>query len=197
MDRVITADDYGICLFSLDILQDFLKREKIKSKKLLEFFQKNPEKYLTALEEGAWIPFVQINAVEYLVRLDGYEPPFGNEWDLKFEYDGFNIETKDSLWISAVSSFYSFDKNQYQGRDIVSYQTVAGALSTPVTINTDFMYTVPSSKYLLSIKGYARKIKLDYPTPNCGFLFSLSKVSEFNSFKNPREEIYNFNVADM
>lgn len=64
-----------------------------------------------------------------------------------------------------------------------------------MTIYSDFKYEVPSGLYLLSIKGYARKQILEYPNPNCGYLFSLVKVKEFDGLKNPREEIYDFNIG--
>lgn len=38
---------------------------------------------------------------------------------------------------------------------------------------------------------------MERPNPNYGFLFSLTKVDEFDGFKNPREEIYDFNVAHI
>jgi hypothetical protein len=62
---------------------------------------------------------------------------------------------------------------------------------------SDFKYDVPAGKYLLSVKGFLRKEKKGFPNPNSGFLFSLVKVDEFSGFKNPREDIYNFNVTNM
>lgn len=32
MDRILSTYSYGICLFSMEVLQDFLKKEKIRSK---------------------------------------------------------------------------------------------------------------------------------------------------------------------
>lgn len=40
MDRILSTYSYGICLFSMEVLQDFLKKEKIRSKKLLHKFQR-------------------------------------------------------------------------------------------------------------------------------------------------------------
>lgn len=40
-------------------------------------------------------------------------------------------------------------------------------------------------------------ISLDKADVKYGFLFGLTKVDEFDGFKNPREEIYDFNVAHM
>lgn len=33
MDRILDTGSYGICLFSIDVLQDFLKKEKVRTKK--------------------------------------------------------------------------------------------------------------------------------------------------------------------
>lgn len=198
MDKVLTTLNYGICLFSLDVLQEFLRREKIRTKKILNLFQKNPEKYLAALAAGAWIPFVKIDSGEYLIKLDGQDQPFDNEWEQKIEYGGFNMEIRDSLWFSDTGSFYLFNAEAYKGSEAISYQALDYPTDEMVTFYSGFRYHVLSGKYLLSVKGYKRKRELDFPNPNCGFLFSLSKVDEFEELNNPREdEVYDFNVADM
>lgn len=52
MDRMIDAGGYGICLFSANTLQEFLKREKIRKKKVLSLLQKNDSLYLLTQKEG-------------------------------------------------------------------------------------------------------------------------------------------------
>jgi hypothetical protein len=198
MDKVLSARNYGICLFSLDMLKEFLIREKIRTKKLLPYFQKNPDKYLAALEVGAWLPFVQIDSVEYLIKLDGYDQPFDDEWEQKMEYGGFNIEIRDSLWFSDTESFYAFNREAYEGNADISYQALHYPTNEIITLYSDIRYDVPSGRYSLSIKGYKRKELLRMPNPNCGFFFSLDKVEKFDGVNNPREqEIYNFNVGCM
>ncbi|MFJ5789252.1 hypothetical protein ACIP9G_04130 [Lysinibacillus sp. NPDC093197] len=108
-------------------------------------------------------------------------------------YHNFNIEVKDTLWIASIGLFYELNRNKFLENDEISYQTLDGE-----TLYSGFRYNVDSGKYLVSIKGYARKKKLAYPNPNFGFLFSLKKVVEFEGYNDPREdEKYNFNVADM
>ena len=46
MDRMVIAGGYGICLFSADTLQDFLKREKIRKRKLLSLLQKDTKLFI-------------------------------------------------------------------------------------------------------------------------------------------------------
>jgi len=193
MDKVLTTGSYGICLFSLDVLCDFLAKERLRSKKLLENFQKKPEQYLATLKHGIWIPIVQINSISYSVKLEGYDASFDNEWVQKLEYDGFNIEVKDSLWISDIGAFLKFDREKFVGNDVISYHTLVGT-----TLNSAFCYSVPSGKYLVTIKGFARSHKLEHPNPNYGFSFFLTKASEFDGYNNPREdELYDFNVGNM
>jgi hypothetical protein len=85
MDKILSTTSYGICLFSLEVLQDFLKKEKVRSKKLLDNFKENHDRYLATLREGVWIPFFPINSIKYLINLDGYDLPFNNEWKQKME----------------------------------------------------------------------------------------------------------------
>lgn len=208
MDKILSTGSYGICVFSLEVLQDFLKKKRVRSKKLLEKFQKDKGLYLDAQKEGIWIPFAQINSIDYIIKLDGHDAPFGDEWEQKLAYDGFNIEIKDGLWISDIGSFYTFHANEYSGEE-GTYKTPYGITCyfsekerSYITLDgnrlySDFQYDVPSGKYLLSVKGYARKQPLERPNSNYGFFFSLVKVDAFDGFKNPREETYDFNVAQM
>ena len=192
MDNVLSITDYGMCLFSLDVMRDFIKTEKVRTKKLLEHFQKNHNRYLAALRKGIWIPFLPIDSIEYIIKLNGYMTTFCDEWEQKIRYDGFNIEVKDTLWITSISQLISFDGTRFSGYE-TSYRTLDGK-----NWYSGFKFDVPSGRYLVSIEGYARKEKQDYPNPNYGFLFSLKKVDEFNGFKDPREdEVYKFDIANM
>ncbi|WP_201262221.1 hypothetical protein [Lysinibacillus mangiferihumi] len=193
MDKILDVASYGICLFSLDVLEEFLKKEKVRSKKILKNFQDNHKRYINSLAEGIWIPFLPIDSIEYLIKIDNYNQSFGDEWEEKMVYHNFNIEVKDTLWIASIGLFYEFNRNKFLENDEISYQTLDGE-----TLYSGFRYNVPSGKYLISIKGYTRKKKLDYPNPNFGFLFSINKINEFEGYNDPREdERYNFNVADM
>ena len=117
MDKLLTASEYGLCLFSFDVLQDFLKKEKIKSKKLLNVFQKNNELYPATQKEGIFVPIVLINRCEYVIRVDGYDEPFDDEWEQKAAYDGFNLVIKDGIWISGICSLMPFQPEEYCGEE--------------------------------------------------------------------------------
>ena len=79
MEKNLTTGSYGICVFSLEVLQQFLKREKVRSKKLLDNFQKNNDRYLSMQKEGIWVPFPQIDSISYRIKLEGHDEPFNDE----------------------------------------------------------------------------------------------------------------------
>lgn len=206
MDKILSTRSYGICVFSLEVLQDFLKKKRVRSKKLLEKFQRDKEFYLDAQKEGIWIPFAGINSIDYVIKLEGSDVPFDDTWEQRMEYGGFNIEIRDSLWICDIGSFYAFNQIEYCGNE-GTYKMPYGVTryfseserfyqsSDGHRLYSDFKYEVPSGKYLLSVKGYARKQALERPNSNFGFLFSLVRVDAFEGYKNPREDTYDFNVA--
>ena len=169
MDRMVIAGGYGICLFSADTLQDFLKREKIRKRKLLSLLQKDKELYLNTQREGIFIPLVGIDHYNYAIKLEGQDEPFDDQWVQKISYEGFNLEVKDGLWISAIEQLEPFEPKEYHIKEEEFYTTPGyfGSVEhyhspwerwykseTPdgiCTIYTDIKYNVPAGKYLLSI----------------------------------------------
>ena len=64
---------------------------------------------------GSAKEFLKKDSLDYVIKLDGYDLPFNDEWEQKMEYDGFNLEIKDALWISDIGSFYTFNADEYSG----------------------------------------------------------------------------------
>ena len=190
MDKILSTYNYGICLFSVDVLQEYLKREKIRKKKLLDLFQKDRERFLDSQKNGIWIPIPQIKSGEYVIKIEGYDEKFDDNWEEKLEYDGFNIEIKNGLWICDIGTLLTFNKKEYEDKSEISYLDGDGAV-----LYSDFKFQIPEGKYLVSVKGYVRKTLLKFPIPNYGYLFGFTKVDEFEGYKNPREEVYDFNIA--
>ena len=167
MDRMVIAGGYGICLFSADTLQDFLKREKIRKRKLLSLLQKDKELYLNTQREGIFIPLVGIDHYNYAIKLEGQDEPFDDQWVQKISYEGFNLEVKDGLWISAIEQLEPFEPKEYHIKEEEFYTTPGyfGSVEhyhspwerwykseTPdviCTIYTDIKYNVPAGKYLV------------------------------------------------
>ncbi len=191
MEKIVTTFSYGLCVVSLENLQEFLREEKIRTKKLLSFFQKKDKKYLLSQQRGVWMPIPQINAGKYIIRVKDIDMPFDDEFEEILEYEEFNIKITNGIWIGDIELMQPFEVDKYTG-DSISYQTIDG-----YTRYSGFKYNIPEGKYLISVKGYAKKEIVDRKAVNYGFQFEFKKVDEFDGYKNPREEQYNFNVASV
>lgn len=191
MDKVLSTYNHGFCLFSVNVLSDFLKKEKIKSKKVLAFFQKDQNRYLLSQEEGVWIPLAQIDSGEYTIKVQEKNESFSDDWEQKIEYEGFNLDVRDGVWISDIGSLLTFEMSAFSGTEI-TFEDGDGAL-----LYSDIKYNIPDGKYSVKIKGYVRKQLLEFPNSNYGYLFSFTKIDGFEGYRNPREDIYNFNISGI
>lgn len=74
--------------------KSIFKRKKVRTKKLLSLFQDNKEKFLKSQENGVWMPIPQINAGKYIIKVVGFDALFSDDFEEKFEYEGFNIDNR-------------------------------------------------------------------------------------------------------
>lgn len=195
MENILDTSNYGICLFSLPVLQDFMKQKGISDNKLIPKLQRNRKLFIDSQKAGIWVPFVGLDSVGYDVRLEGQDEPFDEEWEEKLSYDGFNLEIQDTLCMADIGLLHPFEVADFREEE-KHYETRDGH-----TLYQQFQRNVPSGKYLLSIKGYARKGSKGYDErggkAEFGYWFSLTKVEAFEGYKNPREdELFDFNIGD-
>ncbi|MBQ7775502.1 MAG: hypothetical protein IJ379_06225 [Lachnospiraceae bacterium] len=194
MDKILDTCSHGICLFSVEVMQEFLKQEKIRGKKIVDKFQKDKKLYLKTLEKGTWIPIVGIDSVHYAIKIEGQDTPFDEEWEELLTYEGFNLEVKNHLCVADICMLNPFEEELFSGYED-SYETMDGKKNY-----RQFKYDIPSGKYLINIKGYARKKEFidasNRSQVNYGYWFSLVEVKEFEGYQNPREdELYDFNIG--
>lgn len=189
----ITTSSYGLYLLSVDSFTNFLKKEKIKSKKIVAYLQKNHEKYIKSIEVGAWLPIVPIDSIKYIVKVKNLNQSFDEDWEQIINEKGFNLEVgKDnSFWVGDIGSINDWNSNEYLDKETIQYKTL-----DDITIYSDIRFHIKEGKYLVDIVGYKRKQELDYPESNHGYLLNLTEVKEFDFYKDPREdEKYTFNVS--
>ncbi len=205
MEKTIATFEYGLCVFSLDTMTKFLESKKIRSKKVLALLQKKKDIYLESIKGGVWMPIPSINSGKYVIGLEGYDDTFSDEWTQVLSYEGFNLNVKNGLWISDIGSFLEFDKTEYEGdgREETSPYGTVNYFSSKEQWHKDldghvthsaYWYDVPEGKYLLTVTGFARREIVDDRAANYGFQFKLTEVEEFKEARNPREEVYKFNI---
>jgi hypothetical protein len=191
-EKILDVASYGIALLSEKVLNSFLKNNKIRTKKVLKLFQENHPLYIDSISNGVWIPFLPINSIEYIIKLSNNGESFDNKWEKKIEEVDFNLQVEDKFWILGVGTLYDLGKENFD-QDSMSYQTLDGE-----TLFKGFRFDISSGKYLVKIEGYKRKEELPYPEANNGFLFTLTKVEDFDGYKDPREDDkYYFNIAQL
>ena len=192
LEKKITITDYGIYIMSIEKLLIFLKENKIKSKKILEVFQKNHDLYLKSLKEGVWIPIMSIESTKYIINENDIY--FNNDWEKQFKYENFNLDLSDNtFWVGSFGNLLNLNVEQFTNstNDSISYQTLDG-----ITLYKSFKFKLESGKYLVNIIGYKRKNKLEYPEANYGYSFEFKKIQEFNGYMDPREDDkYLFNLS--
>ena len=192
LEKKITITDYGIYIMSIEKMLVFLKENKIKSKKILEVFQKNHDLYLKSLKEGVWIPIMSIESTKYIINENDIY--FNNDWEKQFKYENFNLDLSDNtFWVGSFGNLLNLNVEQFTNstNDSISYQTLDG-----ITLYKSFKFKLESGKYLVNIIGYKRKNKLEYPEANYGYSFEFKKIQEFNGYMDPREDDkYLFNLS--
>jgi hypothetical protein len=193
-DRILDTASYGFCLFSTEILIDFLNINKIRSKKLLDFFQKNHSVYLQSLEEGVWLPILPISSVKYNIKC-GVNEKFDQDWQQVFSMGAFNlaIGNDNAFWMGCIGNLSKFEAAAFteNTQGYCFYETLDG-----VTIYNSFKIEAHAGKYLVTIHGFKRKKELEYPEANYGYWLELQPVAAFNTYNDPREdEKYNFNIS--
>lgn len=206
MEKIIETYNYGFSIFSCDVMTEFLKSEKIRSKKVLALLQKDKDTYLKTIEGGIWMPIPSIDAGKYVISFEGFDDSFDDSWGIVLTQQGFNIEVKNGLWFTDIGNFLAFKSEEYFGDgtevDEAYGQTFYYSCKEQYYKEANdkrtycgFHYDVPDGKYTVTIKGYARKEITDDKAANNGFQISLNKVDEFKEAKNPREDDYEFNIG--
>lgn len=190
MGKIIDTSNYALCLVSLNELADFFKKNKIKSKKIVSYLQKNHETYLSSISEGIWLPILPINSSKYIVKIANLGENFDDKWEKKIEEKTFNLKITQDFWIFDIGILEEL--NEYDlSKDYTSYFTLDN-----IEIFNGFKFNFESGLYHVNIEGYKRKSLLDYPNANFGFRFTFEKTDKFDSYKDPRDdEKYFFNVA--
>ncbi|CCZ69916.1 uncharacterized protein BN759_02073 [Bacteroides sp. CAG:702] len=189
-EKKLTISGYGIFIMSVEKLMDFLKKNKRRSKKILDLFQNNPELYFESLKEGVWIPIVPIDSYKYVIN----NIPLDDEWQKIYTYENFNLHVLGGeIWIGSFGHLLNINIDEFKSNDeSISYKTLDGIL-----LYDAFKLKLETGKYLVNITGYKRKKILEYPEANSGFSFKFEKVDEFIGYNDPREDDkYHFNLLN-
>lgn len=173
---IIETSSYGLCLFSVLSMNEFLKhKKKLRTKKILDLFQNDDELYLESLMKGIWLPIVNISSIGYQIKL------IEKKEDYNFVYENFNLDiSDDELWICDIGKLHKFNGSEFNNIDELFYYTLDNE-----RITNGIKFPIKSGKYKVSIY---ESIENNIPC----FSFSLLPVHDFNNYNDPREINFNF-----
>ena len=190
MNNQIDVSSYGIFILSIEQFTSFLKEEKkTRVKKVLQLLQKEQNLYLKSIQTGCWFPIPEISSVKYEIKIAHLDDTFDEEWEEKYSYTSFNLSVggDNSIWVGSIGLLYNWNANDFVG-DAITYSTLDG-----LQLTSALKFPLEKGKYSVSIQGYKRKEKQNSLSPNSGFLFSFTKVEDFESANDPRDDKYLFN----
>lgn len=178
----LSADGYGIFVYSPSELIAFLKEKKSRSRKLLTYFDKNKDAFFEAISRGIILPFYKISDFEY--RLS-----FSLEPDSPSDFEGFKeVYKADSFYLKVGSCeticFSSFNYLEYSYPKIKEgiyengEQIPSGAESILEWYYSSRFINLSEGDYLFNLHGLAREEKLERQSKNYGFHFHIMPQTE-------------------
>ena len=67
LDKPISSNGYGIAVVSAETFQELCKEHRIRSKKMLTYFDKNHNVFYDFIKKGAFVPIPRIRAYYYQI----------------------------------------------------------------------------------------------------------------------------------
>lgn len=189
MIKRISTLGYGVALISPEVFENTRKELKIRSKKMLTYFDKKNSVFYDFINKGAFLPISKIKYGRYELLFNlSLDKKISNEWEIIKHWDNFNLKVEnDTLWalnfeemqnwylpkLSGLASidgiYYDFEDNEH--KDFLGIK-----------------YDIPSGNYKVEINALQKKIKVpEKELEDYGFLFKLTKVNDFSKSSDPSE----------
>ncbi|REC63435.1 hypothetical protein DRF65_04880 [Chryseobacterium pennae] len=195
-----SADGYGMAIISTDLFTEYLKEKKCRGKKLLSYFDKHKELFLSSIKEGRFLPFYQISVFEYTIFIsvdeESVELPQG--YDEVFRYNNFFLEVGDLGRIC----FASFDYLEYRLENIKQNitdkedQIPTGADGHIESYFPAKGFDLSKGIYEFDLVGLERTEKLERESKNYAyvFIFRSNEKADNHNFEKADNDTHSFDI---
>ena len=174
----LSADGYGIMIFSPDRFNAYIKAKKCRAKKFLSYFDKNKDFFYNTIKDGKILPLYPLASFEYDLFIsinEEFQLPLN--YKKVFEYQDFYVE------VGAANKlcFANFDFLEYQNNLIKNNITEksdlipTGAEGVLEKYNSALGLEIQQGIYSMNIIGLKRKVELERESKNFAYLFCLTK----------------------
>ena len=171
---------YGLAIVSVSGFEEMRKSLKIRSKKMLSFFDKNPTIFYEFTQKGFFIPIPHIYMSDYIIDIlmDGNKECLA-DWEILGEWGEFYIDVlKGDVWVLSFEAMQEWNYSLYANQDTLpsSYFLDDQLVESSKGIRLD----LERGLYALKIIG-AKNLDQSRYVGRYGFFLHLTPVREIPS----------------
>ena len=180
LDKPISSSGYGIAVVSAQIFQELCKEHKIRSKKMLTYFDKNHNIFYDFIKKGALVPIPHIRAYYYqiFITINDNRTTY-EEWDFIPTEESFFLEVKDeALWVCSFEQMENWKYKDLENCTTIETYYYLSYEGERYTAYGAAKYAIPNGKYKIKIIGLrSKKVEKDEKfRKGYAFLMQLEKV---------------------
>lgn len=198
----LSANGYGIMVFSTYLFNEYIKNKKWKAKKYLSFFDKNKEHFYQIIKDGILVPIYRIADFEYeiFVKINENDNKIPDGYKEIYRYNNFYMEIGNNNKLC----FASFDILEYNIDLIKNNITEKSDLipTGPEEImekyNSAIGLDIEKGKYNYNLIGLKLINEYERESKNFGYLFEFTKNenAKNDNFDKADDEKYEFDILN-
>ena len=115
----VEAMGYGLAIVSVLGFEEMRKSLKIRSKKMISRFDKDPTIFYEFTQKGLFIPIPHIGMYDYNISIlmDGNEECLA-DWEILGEWEDFYIDVlKGDVWVLSIEAMQEWNYSLYANQD--------------------------------------------------------------------------------
>lgn len=160
---------YGLAIVSVSGFEEMRKSLKIRNKKMLSFFDKNPTIFYEFTQKGFFIPIPHIYMSDYIIDIlmDGNEECLA-DWEILGEWGEFYIDVlKGDVWVLSFEAMQEWNYSLYANQDTLpsSYFLDDQLVESSKGIRLDLERGLYALKIIGAKNSLCREVWL-LPSPN-------------------------------
>ena len=180
LDKPISSSGYGIAVVSAQIFQELCKEHKIRSKKMLTYFDKNHNIFYDFIKKGALVPIPHIRAYYYqiFITINDNRTTY-EEWDFIPTEESFFLEVKDEAhWVCSFEQMENWKYKDLENCTTIETYYYLSYEGERYTAYGAAKYAIPNGKYKIKIIGLrSKKVEKEEKfRKGYAFLIQLEKV---------------------
>ena len=117
----VEAMGYGLAIVSVLGFEEMRKSLKIRSKKMISRFDKDPTIFYEFTQKGLFIPIPHIHMYDYNIDIlmDGNKECLA-DWEILGEWEDFYIDVlKGDVWVLSIEAMQEWNYSLYANQDIL------------------------------------------------------------------------------